>query len=226
MRKDEGLMSCWENYHLISTALHKEISCHYRSDFSSRVSSALQNEPSYFLPRTSTAPVPTPKKVEAARRRGVVAYALAASVTALVLVGVMQSGRQVDLPASAVVASADNAAPAVSGGGVADGKNAAQLAFAQNIATAAPSETVSTRRAGNSSEQENRHIVYASMALESNALVSGRGGREAADGKLSYPEEAANLYDYLLNYRKYARRDTLQNSMYPAVQLVGYNSPQ
>ncbi len=224
MRKDEDLMCCWENYHLISTTLRKKLSHHYRPDFSTRVLSALQNEPSYFLPRTSTAPVSTPEKVAGTRRRGVLAYALAASVTALAVVGVMQSGKQLELPA--VVATADNSAPAVYGDGAADGKNAAQLAFALDTARVAQSEMPSTRQEVGSSGQGDRPIVYASMALESTALVSGRADREAADGKLSYPEEAANLYDYLLNYRKYAGRDTLQNNMYPAVQLVGYNSPQ
>ncbi|MFQ5488587.1 MAG: hypothetical protein ACE5ET_09130, partial [Gammaproteobacteria bacterium] len=146
--------------------------------------------PSYFLPQQA-APSET-----APRRRSAWNFALAASVTALAVVGMMQFNQPVSTSQSLAVAALD--AP-----------RAAQATT--------PAPTVAEQQAP---------IVYASVTtsgdVASSRLISDMASNEAG---VDYPGEAADLYDYLVNYQKYAQTVSLQGGFSPAVQLVGY-SPQ
>jgi len=216
MRQDDYLKHCWESYHLIGTALRKKLSAHYQPDLVTRISSALQNEPSYFQAPASIAQETTKVVARQPRYRSW-GYALAASVTALAVVGVMQSSRQAEFSRGApvVVAAVSNTQQQVA-------RKERTEASAQ-LASLAPATGSSTAQLTSTRQTADKPVVYASVTISPLTPVSNTSYRGTNEGKLSYPEEAANLYDYLVNYHKYARTGTLQDGMYPAVQLVGYN---
>lgn len=188
LRNDEQLKSCWEAYHLIGDTLRKNLPPFVLPDLTSRVSAAIQNEPSYFLPQQAAQSESVP------RHRAAWSFALAASVTALAVVGMMQFNRPVSAP------------------------------LQQSLA-------VATLDAPHSAQVEKKipavvhPVVYASVTTEADGgsrLINTAYDNEAG---VDYPGEAADLYDYLVNYQKYAQTVSLQGGFYPAVQLVGY-SPQ
>jgi sigma-E factor negative regulatory protein RseA len=87
------LRSCWAHYHLIGDAIRGDIGhneAHTSHDFSARVMGALENEPIIFAPNTnintSTGNVDGVSKASRGNSR---AWSIAASVAAVMFVGVM-----------------------------------------------------------------------------------------------------------------------------------------
>ncbi len=199
MRNDSRLKDCWHDYHLIGDALRRQLPRHINTELHARISAAIQNEPAHFLPRQAAA-----KKPAISHRKEALGFALAASVTAIAVLGVMQvGGPEQDVAQTLTVAAVEQ-----------DGAEAVQ------------SQVEAVAQAGQAQPDGTRHdkeIVYASVTTEPgrvHARVAVHGQLE--DATMDYPREAANLYDYLVNYNEYARTRSLQGEMYPAIQLVGY----
>jgi len=194
LRDNPHLKSCWHDYHLIGDALRHQLPGYISTDLHSRISAAIHNEPTHFLPRTAPhkKPAATPS-----HKKEAFGFALAASVTAIAVIGVMQFNQHADIPGQAVTVA------------VVEGNDSAQSL----------QQPVSTARVG---RQEDKDIIYASVTTEAGMIHASAVYSQVEEANLDYPDEAANLYDYLVNYNEYARTRSLQGEMYPAIQLVGY----
>jgi sigma-E factor negative regulatory protein RseA len=94
------LKSCWVHYHLIGDTLRGET--HMSHDFSHRVMSAIENEPTVLVPNLST---DASASTGAASRASSIAnfkpsklWSVAASVAAVMFVGVMVLQQQLNAP--------------------------------------------------------------------------------------------------------------------------------
>lgn len=103
MRKNDALRARWARYHLISDALHNNLTRGTRLDISRRVSAAIEQEPVIFAPLWQRA-FPSRRMVKQAA-----GVAMAASVTAVAILGAQWVNR--DMSASAVPALASVATP-------------------------------------------------------------------------------------------------------------------
>ncbi len=187
LKDNPHLKSCWNSYHLIGDSLRQKLPEFINTELHSRITAAIQNEPTYFLPQTASH-----KKSVAApsRKKEVLGFALAASITAVAVIGVMQVSEHSDIQGQAATVA------------MVDGTQPTQSSSLQSVSTAL------------AGRQENKDIVYASVTTDSGMIYT--------NAAYSQVEEAANLYDYLVNYNEYARTLSLQGEMYPAIQLVGY----
>ncbi len=103
LRHDPEMQKCWRNYHLIGDAIRGTLPKHIPMDLTDRISAALDHEPVFLHPQTITTPVNTGTHH---RSRATVGFALAASLTAIAVIGVIgfeqDSGFQ--NPSSAIIA--------------------------------------------------------------------------------------------------------------------------
>lgn len=88
MRKDDDLRARWARYHLISDALHNNLTPGVGLDLSHKVSAALEHEPVIFAPVWQRL---LPSRRLAKRAAGV---AVAASVTAVAILGAQWNSQQ------------------------------------------------------------------------------------------------------------------------------------
>ncbi len=189
MRDNPYLKDCWDRYHLIGDTLRRRLPDFISTDIHSKISAAIQNEPTHFLPRS------TKQKSSTGHKKQALGFALAASVTAIAVVGVMQ----IDESAQGIAQPATVAAV--------DRSETVQVAVSDTIQSA----------------RREREVVYASVTTDPGMVhASVALYNHTEDARMDYPQEAANLYDYLVNYNEYARTRSLQGEMYPAIQLVGY----
>jgi len=79
MRADVSKISCWGHYHLISDALKNNLPASFSSDFTARVSQALENEPALEAP--------PPVRVLPSFVKPAIGFALAASVATVAYLG-------------------------------------------------------------------------------------------------------------------------------------------
>jgi anti-sigma factor RsiW len=86
LRHDPEMQKCWRNYHLIGDAMRGTLPKHIPMDLTDRISTALEHEPVFLHPQTSTTPVHTGTHH---RSRATVGFALAASLTAIAVFGVI-----------------------------------------------------------------------------------------------------------------------------------------
>ncbi|MDR2877775.1 MAG: sigma-E factor negative regulatory protein [Chromatiales bacterium] len=89
LMQDAEMQSCWRNYHLIGAAMRGHLISPAGIELSDRVAQALQHEPVYFSPRH-----PKTSVSGQTRTRTAVGFALAASLSAIAVIGVMQIGTQ------------------------------------------------------------------------------------------------------------------------------------
>jgi sigma-E factor negative regulatory protein RseA len=94
------LKNCWAHYHLIGDTLRGDAAM--RNDFSQRVMSALEAEPTVLSPNLASN---TPSSIGAASRASLIAnyksskfWSVAASVAAVMFVGVMVLQQQINAP--------------------------------------------------------------------------------------------------------------------------------
>jgi sigma-E factor negative regulatory protein RseA len=101
------LKSCWAHYHLIGDAMRGEV--HMSHDFSHRVMSALEVEPTVLAPNATAA---TPISIKKPAYKTTQFWSVAASVSAVMFVGVMVMQQQLNQPQQAVaVQVAEQLAP-------------------------------------------------------------------------------------------------------------------
>ncbi len=208
----------WHGYHLIGDALRKSLPDRIDTSFSSRVSMALESEPAYLLPghfsshssvtREQHKPTSQPKKTvarEHARFRfgAAAGFAMAASLSAVAVFNLGQTDSPVSI-APIVTAKVEqpiaesNAAP-----GNLTRSNRPSLALAST--GSAPSSVA-------------------------RPMLTSMGGASTLsqfdDGSsMSYPTEAADLYDYLVNYGRYSA-GVGQSDMLAHISLATYTSPR
>ena len=82
LKHDEGSQMCWRHYHLISDALKNNLPDELPEDFVTRVSLALESEPLLLTPPPRRRTHNTP-----AYLRPAIGFALAASIAAVVFIG-------------------------------------------------------------------------------------------------------------------------------------------
>lgn len=105
MREDNALRERWARYHLISDALHNNLTRGTQIDISQRISAALEQEPVIFAPLWQRA-FPSRRMVKQAA-----GVAMAASVTAVAILGAQWANQ--DMPSAVTVPTvASVAAPA------------------------------------------------------------------------------------------------------------------
>lgn len=118
LRQDPEMQACWRNYHLIGDAMRGGLPPHVCVDLSDRIKDALQHEPVFLHPSTTTPPTHTGTHH---RSKGTIGFALAASLTAIAVFGVVGIDQEQGLqnPSAALVANsgitaAHEAVPALS----------------------------------------------------------------------------------------------------------------
>ncbi len=118
LRHDPAMQECWRNYHLIGDAMRGSLPKYICTDLADRIHDALEHEPVYFNPQTS--PLPAVSGTHP-RTKATIGFALAASMTAIAVFGVIGFDRETGLqvPPAAMIAAgsmspADEAAPVLS----------------------------------------------------------------------------------------------------------------
>jgi len=184
--RDEELKRCWEIQHLIGEAVRNELPRAIQPDFARRVATLIEQEPIYLNPRITPSTATQPGFT---RSNNVVGFALAASISAISVVGLLQFNEQRSSAEPFPVASVATAP--------------------QMVAQVEPGlESVAFRVVEDGAEK----VVY---------INSPRNQQQAA---VSYPTEAADLYDYLVNYNRYAAAfDHQESPLSPSISVVSYD---
>jgi len=185
--KQEPLLErCWEGYHTIGDTLRNQLSTALGSGFTKRLSLALDDE------LDSVAVQPAPRR----RANETAGFALAASVSAVALVGLLQFGQP------AMLATVNNHYET-------DIQNqhlaVAKLAMAKQA-------SMPTTEAVTPIEMDNRALAYASF----DAAGLNNSGDTTQTANLE-----SSVYDYLVNYNQFAVAAPLEGSA-PNVSLVSY----
>jgi len=187
LKQDHALRCCWEGYHLIGDALRNHLSSAITAGFSERMAVALEREPVHFSSRQAPRP----------RANDTAGFALAASVSAVAIVGLLQFAQPTIMASAAAhyetdiqsqrLAMVDQASQQID-------RKAAIVDSALNI------------------EMDNQALAYASFDGD---MYNMPGNMSASTANES------TMYDYLVNYSQYAVAAPLEGSA-PAVSLVSY----
>lgn|GEM_PF-3391798 len=224
----DDLKTRWHGYHLIGDALRHSLPDRIDTHFSSRVALALESEPAYLLPGHSSGatehkpttqpnqqpPVTAPIKEHTRFRFGAAAgFAMAASLSAIAVFNLGQT----EAPFSN---NTSNNTPIVTA-------KAEQPLIQSNAVPL-----------GNTAFSDHAALVSApTVGRSGNVFVSSPGVRpmlttlggvstvaQYDDGtSMSYPTEAADLYDYLVNYGRYSA-GAGQNDMLAHISLATYEN--
>jgi len=100
MRDDTDLKGCWEHYHVIGDTLRKSLPPVICSDLAKRIADAIHKEPAYLRPTPRISHAEQPH-----RANNAVGFALAASISAISVFGLLQIGHQNDAAPQLAVAS-------------------------------------------------------------------------------------------------------------------------
>ncbi len=98
MRDDGEMLQAWERYHLVSDVLKKNLCSHISTDFCQRISAALVNEPAILAPRRRNFHL-TPLM------RQIAGLGVAASVTAVAILGTQYYMNSGEMPAASLAAA-------------------------------------------------------------------------------------------------------------------------
>ena len=204
LAQDAEMQACWRNYHLIGDAMRGHLPSPLCLDLSERVSQALKHEPAYFPPRHHA---PTTSAASQNRTKTAVGFALAASLSAIAVVGVMQIGQPETRGIPASVATASTAAPTSA---VPVATEDAQPRFMYTFTADASAMPRTVPPAGASVLP-----VTASAGLDAprvrTVAVSQHHGLPLAN----------DLTDYLMNYQRYAATHDKEDTL-SYLRLVGY----
>jgi len=182
VKQDTSLQRSWESFHLIGDALRNHIPANISAGFSARLSLALDEE---INSATS----------QGQRTNDRAGFALAASISAVALVGLLQFGQ------SAIMATASTQYET--------DIQLHHMAMANTI-----SSSMSSDAAMNSAalEMGSQAVAYASF--------DGDAINVASDMALASDVEST-VYDYLVNYSQYAVDTPLKGSV-PAENLLSF----
>lgn len=203
LEQDAEMQACWRNYHLIGDAIRGHLPNPVCLDLSERVTQALKHEPTYFQPRN---PVPSAPSTATGltRTKTAVGFALAASLSAIAVVGVMDIG-QSDAPGAPTGLAAAPAAVQTTPAATAAAQETAprfMYTFTADASTmpasVPPAGSLPAPSAG--SEAPRVHTVAVARGLPL----------------------ASDLTDYLMNYQRYAAHHDKEDTL-SYLRLVGYS---
>ncbi len=173
LRQDPAMQERWRNYHLIGDAMRGTLPAHVDTDLSSRIITALEYEPVYLHPRADQAP---PATATHPRSKATVGFALAASMTAIAVFGVLgiEQGGGITTPAAGFV-----------------------TAEAPSRATVEAEPVLTSLLA---------ELDDSTARAEAEAEVEAGGGQrwirmQTVSGRPGMLGGSPNLYDYLMNYQ-------------------------
>lgn len=215
--QSDAMKARWHSYHLVGDALRHSLPDRIDTGLSARIALALESEPAYLLPGHASGvteskpatPNTTPAQVhEHPRFRfgAAAGFAMAASLSAIAVFNLGQTDAPV-ASSPAMTAKVEHTMSTAS-------MNSTSLALAER--PAAPVATGS----GN---------VFGSSANYPRPMLTTLGGvstvaQQYDDGtSMSYPTEAADLYDYLVNYGRYSA-GAGQNEMLAHISLATYGT--
>jgi negative regulator of sigma E activity len=184
LKQESTLRQCWENYHLIGDAIRNNLSAALPNRFAERLAIAMEHEPAHVASRN------TPYR----RVNDTAGFALAASVSAVAIVGLLQFNQ----PAMMTVATNHYETDILS-----------QSVLLSNASSQAINTAADTAIA---IEMDNQALAYASFDGDSVNQVNGLVASASVE---------STVYDYLVNFSQYAVATPLEGSV-PAINLVSY----
>lgn len=221
LEQDRELQSCWRNYHVIGDALRGGLPKYVGMDLADRVSRALEHEPFHFKPQH---PVSLPSSHTLSRKTATIGFALAASLSAVAIFGVVGMEQKQKLHGGGAELASAAAEPAIIAPPAALGK----MTPMTGTAVAAADLAAAVR------EQPPKYLGTLMPAKP--VLVGAATGvpptqPRRAQGTLaarSLPAEG-DLTDYLMNYHQYysAQNDNEDTFSYLRdVRVVSYATSQ
>jgi len=183
-KHEPTLRECWENYHLIGDVIRNNLSSAVTNRFADRVALAMEHEPVHQTPRQ------TPYR----RVNDAAGFALAASVSAVAIVGLLQFGQPAMMNAATNHYETDI--------------QSQHFTFAGDSAQTSVTDTA----AAPAVEMGNQPLAYASFDME---------GVDPSTSLASTDTVESSVYDYLVNFSQYAVAAPLEGSV-PAVNLASY----
>lgn len=202
IKNEETARARWANYHLIGDALRGNLPERIPVGLAECVARALEREPVFMNPQFHS-PAPATFRIQS-RDKARLGFALAASLSAIAVfgVGMMEVNTTAMRPASQGldVAAAQQATAPIP---VAAPAPAVQLAVSRD-AVRPPMAVTILAKADDRNMQQAAPPRHAGVAMDSASPVS------------------TDLYDYLVNYHRYAPGSAGGQDMLSNVQLVGY----
>jgi sigma-E factor negative regulatory protein RseA len=219
LEQDRELQSCWRNYHLVGDAMRGGLPKYLGLDLADRVSRALEREPFHFKPQNPS----LPSSNQLSRTKTAIGFALAASLSAVAVFGVLgveqkQKLHGADQVASAAAEPSEQAVAAPSAGE----PGGAVMTVAEN----APADTAV--------QKPQPKFLGTLMPVKPMLVAEKKGAAPVqsrrAQGTLvarSLPAEG-DLYDYLLNYHQYSAQNDNEDALsyLRDVRVVSYATSQ
>ena len=193
LKKNDELKSCWENYHLIGDCIRKQLSHAFHGGIADRITALLEHEPHHFGR-------PASKTHSPRRFSDKAGFALAASISAVAMLGMLQVNQQ-------NLVSANETTP------VAYETDIQHQALAMDT-------TADTLAPQSADETQAMNIETPALAYASFDSVDDTGYSTDLAAADSSVEDS--VYDYLVNYSQYAVSAPLQGTV-PAT-VIGYYS--
>jgi sigma-E factor negative regulatory protein RseA len=243
LQRDKTLQACWRNYHLIGDAMRGNLPKYVALDLAERVRGALEHEPFHLKPQN---PAPTiPVSPAHSRTKTAIGFALAASLSAVAILGVLGVEQRQKLHGTAQVASATSQdVPVRAAGGPSSVTVAKAPAAVETVPVAMPADAHAQPGAAVvTATRQDRQPVYlgtwvsARPSLASAAVVSATThrsqtytGTEAQDGGRSFVARSSlptegDLYDYLMNPHRYETQGDGEDALL-YLRVVSYASSQ
>jgi negative regulator of sigma E activity len=203
MKSEAAARARWENYHLIRDALRGNLPGRIPVNLAERVSQALEHEPVFINPRLHSSS-PQPHRAPS-RTKATLGFALAASLSAIAVfgVGVMELNTTNRAPAEISVASV---------------QPQQQVASATASVPQAPAPTVQLA----ATQEPARQPMVNVLAAAGGPAMERAAPRRSSVAVAAASPATTDLYDYLVNYNRYAPGATETQGMLSYVQLVGY----
>jgi sigma-E factor negative regulatory protein RseA len=205
LKSDETARARWEDYHLIRDAMCGNLPRQIPVGLARRVAEALEHEPVFINPRSHTPSPAVPFKTPS-RTKATVGFALAASLSAIAVfgVGVMELNPAAPQPEPTGMASLP---PPVQVAMAPQSAVAPSISTVQLVSvpeTAKAKQSLPTVMASAEGRAESRPARRSGVAVDNDAPVT------------------TDLYDYLVNYHRYAPGAADTQAMLSYVQLVDY----
>jgi sigma-E factor negative regulatory protein RseA len=182
MKQDSALLRCWESYHLIGDAIRNNLSASIPSDFSARLRLAMERESAHS----------TSHKTPYRRVNDRAGFALAASVSAVAIVGLLQFGQPAMMTAATQHYETD--------------VQSHHLALADTRVQPPVVDNMSAI------DMNSQVLAYTSFDGDSLNQVAGSAAQDSVESA---------VYDYLVDFSQYAVATPLEGSI-PAVSLASY----
>jgi len=200
LKQDAELSRCWQQFHLIGDTIRNNTSVHLNSSFSDRMTLALENEPVHFPSRrNTTSPDSSPKRYTA-----VTGFAMAASVSAIAIVGLLQVSNQSEFQPQVVPVEVAYMTDV--------------QADHQAVSQAEPMMNIQLAQVQPASASDD-HLYEGALAHASFDVVDTGASALAV---ASTGDVESDIYEYLVNYGQYAVAAPL-DGVVPNVSVASYS---